>query len=257
VRGVIASSTTPASVIVVAAPPVAEPTPVVVPQTLVVQPTVAPPPPTVAPTVAPKVAQTTPPPAPQSADQFRLLVDERFSSPKLDWPTDANGPAWLTDGTLRLEPRQASHFVALGVPGATDLGDVVVSGTFKKLDGPAGGGYGFIVRDETPALRDGVSQAGRFYVFEVGDRGELGVWLRDGDRWVDLLPWTASDVVKQAEATNELTVSAIGDHLSFMVNGIPVASLHDTVLHRGGIGMFVGGDGNSVGLERLAVRVPR
>jgi hypothetical protein len=195
--------------------------------------------------------------APLTADQFKLLIDERFSAPTLAWPKDPTGPAWLAEGMLRVEPREASHFVALGVPGATDLGDVVISGTFTKLGGPAGGGYGFIVRDESPEERDGVSQDGRFYVFEVGDRGELGVWMRDGDRWVDLLPWTPSDVVKQAEAANELTVSAIGDHLSFMVNGIPVASLHDTVLHRGGIGIFVGGDGNSVGVERLAARIAR
>jgi hypothetical protein len=114
-----------------------------------------------------------------------------------------------------------------------------------------------IVRDQYAGTRDGQSQAGRFYVFEIGDRGELGVWLRDGDRWVDLLPWTTSDAVRPGADRNELTVSAIGDRLSFMVNGIPVASQRDAMLQRGSLGIFTGGDGNQVVLERLTVRVPR
>ncbi|HET6319558.1 MAG TPA: hypothetical protein VFG86_24130, partial [Chloroflexota bacterium] len=123
-------------------------------------------------------------------------------------------------------------------------------------DGPAGGGYGLIVRSRDGASLDGASQVGHYYVFEVGDRGEVGVWLRDADRWVDLLSWSKSDAVKPGTATNELTVSAIGDHLSFLVNGIPVASQVDDMLHAGAAGIFVGGDGNQVALEHLTIRVP-
>ncbi len=253
-RSVLQSSSTPTEVIVVASPQPAQAQPTLAPAVA----------PTIAATAVPTIAPTQVPPtavptqaAPVLADQFKLLLDERFSDPKLAWPKDASRTAWVGDGMLRIEPRDAGKFVALGVPTVTDQGDVVLSGTFKKLDGPAGGGYGFIVRDESPTQRDGTRQDGRFYVFEIGDRGELGIWLRDGETWVDLLPWTQSDVVNAGQATNELSVSAIGDHLTFMVNGILVASQHDTVLHRGGIGIFVGGDGNSVGVERLAVRVPR
>jgi hypothetical protein len=42
-----------------------------------------------------------------------------------------------------------------------------------------------------------------------------------------------------------------------MVNGIPVASQRDAMLKRGSLGIFTGGDGNQVLLERLTVRVPR
>jgi hypothetical protein len=125
------------------------------------------------------------------------------------------------------------------------------------VGGPNGGGYGIIVRDQAAATRDGVNQTGRFYVFEVGDNGEVGVWLRDGDTWVDLLPWTPSEVVRQGMAPNELIVSAVGDRLSFIVNGVPVATQTDNLLQRGGVGIFAGGDGNEVAVERLTVRVPR
>jgi hypothetical protein len=85
----------------------------------------------------------------------------------------------------------------------------------------------------------------------------VGVWLRDNDRWVDLLTWTASDAIKAGTGANDLTVTAIGDQLSFLVNGIPVVSEVDSMLHTGAIGVFTGGDGNDVALDRVAVRVPR
>ena len=233
-------------------PVAAVPTAVVVP-TIVAAPTLAP---TAAPTVAPLVQPTTPP-APAMADQFRLMTDERFAAPTLPWRSQPNSTSWLADGAYHLTPRDAGRFIALSVPGATNLGDVVVSGSFRKVEGPAGGGYGLIIRDQAPASRDGLGQDGRYYVFEIGDRGELGVWLRDGDTWLDLLPWTANDAVNPGTARNELTVSAIGDTMSFVVNGVPVSSQRDTVLHRGGVGLFTGGDGNHVAVERLTVRVPR
>jgi hypothetical protein len=144
--------------------------------------------------------------------------------------------------------------VAVGVPGASNLRDAIVSASFRKVGGPVGGGYGLIVRDVAPAQRDGSNQEGRFYVFEVGDRGELGIWRRDGLAWVDVLPWTASDEIKAG--SNELTVSAVGSELKFLVNGTVVKTVIDTLLQRGGVGLFVGGDGNSVAVERLSVRVP-
>ena len=35
-------------------------------------------------------------------------------------------------------------------------------------------------------------------MMETGDLGEFGVWRRDGDHWVDLVPWTRSDSVGPA-----------------------------------------------------------
>ena len=197
------------------------------------------------------------PPVPVPASEFGLLLDEGFTSNVRQWPSDPQGTAWLAGGAYRLVGRQATQFVAVGIPGAENLGDSVVTGWFRKVGGPDGGGYGLILRAQQPAALDGQNQVGHYYVFEVGDRAQVGLWLRDGDHWVDLLTWTASDAVRRGMASNELTVSAIGDHLSFLVNGVPVASQTDTLLHTGAAGVFVGGDGNEVALDRVAVRVQR
>jgi hypothetical protein len=220
--------------------------------------------------VAPVAAPVSPPPlasasvptsvlspsGPAPANRSGLLVDERFTSTTGQWPNDPQGTAWFGGGSYRLAARKTAQFVAVGIPGAEALGDSVVTGWFRKVGGLAGGGYGLILRDQDPQTLDGQNQVGHFYVFEVGDRGDVGVWLRDGDSWVDLLTWTPSDAVKPGLASNQLSVTMAGDRLSFVVNGIPVASQMDSLFHGGAAGVFVGGDTNEVALDRIAVSVP-
>ncbi len=133
----------------------------------------------------------------------------------------------------------------------------MVTGRFRKVGGPPGGGYGVIVRDQGPGPRDGMNQGGHYYVLEAGDRGDVGVWRRDEDHWVDLMPWTPSPAVHPGDAINELTVQAIGSQLLFVVNGTQVANLTvDSIPGEGAVGVFVGGDLNEVVLDQFSVQVP-
>jgi hypothetical protein len=200
---------------------------------------------------------TASPSIPVPATRMGVLLDEHFTSNTYRWPDNPTETAWLAGGTYWLAPRQASHFVAISIPGAQDLGDTVVSARFHKVGGPEGGGYGLILRGQAPDPLDGRNQFGHYYVFEAGDRGQFGVWLRNGDHWVDLLTWTPSDAINRGTAENEMTVTAIGDQFSFLINGTPVATETDALLHTGAAGVFVGGDDNQVALDRLTVRVPR
>jgi hypothetical protein len=188
--------------------------------------------------------------------RLTTVFDDRFVSSQNSWPNKTDSTAFFGDGGYHLLARQPGQFVAIGAPvrGPVNNGfkDVVVTG----VGGPVGGGYGLIVRDGGPGSRDGVNQNGRFYVFEVGDKGEVGIWRRDGDTWVDILPWTASDVVAKGDAPNTLSVQAIGSQLSFIVNGQQVANPTDATLTEGAVGIFVGGDGNEVVIERFLVQVP-
>src|SRR5262249_22718318 len=134
--------------------------------------------------------------------------------------------------------------------------DVVVSATFRKTGGPPGGGYGLIVRDQGPEPRNGVNQQASAYVLEAGDLGEFGVWRRDDDHWVDLVPWTRSTAIRPGGSPNDLSVRAVGDRLTFTVNGTEVASVQDDILMAGGVGLFVGGDYNEVALDHFTVQLP-
>ena len=127
-----------------------------------------------------------------------------------------------------------------------------MTGTFHKVGGPPGGGYGLIVRDQAVGRGDGVDQNGQYLVAAVGDRGEVGIWQRADSHWIDLLPWTASARVRAGAATNELKVEVAGNRLRFDVNGARVADL-EVGFPTGSVGLFVGGDLNEVQLDRLLV----
>jgi LPXTG-site transpeptidase (sortase) family protein len=207
-------------------------------------------------------APTKPPPTveptPQAeAPAFPVLLDEHFADNRMGWRDDSRSTAWFGPREYRLTPRQPGQFVAVAAPINKPLQDVMLMATFRKQGGPLGGGYGLIVRDQSPPARDGWNQNGRYYVLEVGDRGEVGIWRRDEERWTELLPWTRSDTVQIGAATNQLEVWAIGSRLTLLVNGVQVASQVDTALGAGGVGVFAGGDGNDVALQQFAVRTPR
>jgi hypothetical protein len=193
--------------------------------------------------------------APAALQGGTTIFEEDFSgSTPYNWPNNPRGNAWLTNKSYRLAPTQVGQFVAISAPIVETLQDVIVSASFHKVGGPSGGGYGIIVRDQGPA-RDGTGQDGHYYVLEVGDKGELGIWRRDGDHWADLLPWQKSDAVKPGMATNEVTVRAIGSRLSLSVNGTEVAVRNDATYTAGIPGLFAGGDGNQVSVDHFTVQV--
>jgi hypothetical protein len=207
---------------------------------------------TVAPSPNPTAPVTTPIRTP-----LRTLAEAVFSEQTTtSWPSDPDSTAWLEEGVYRLFAREPDRFIALGSPLGTAGSDVVVSALFRKVGGPPGGGYGLIVRDQEPGQRDGLNQGGRYYVLEAGDQGEVGIWRREVDQWVHLVPWAPSELVRRGGQTNQLTVQAIGTRLTLLVNGLEAASVEDTVLSTGGVGVFVGGDFNQVELEWFVARAP-
>ena len=241
----------------VAPQPTAAPTLAAVPAaapTVAPQPTAAPtlaPAPAEAPTVAPQATVAPTVAAQASVATSRTLLDEGFSTGAPGWPNAATTSAWWDSLGYHLEPRLAGQHVAIVAPGNPPPADIEVTGLFHKSGGPNGGGYGLILRAQGPL--DGNNQGGRYYVFEVGDRGEVGAWRRDDDRWVDLVPWTKSPAVFAGGASNRLDVRATGSQFTFSVNDNPVAQVTDDTLAAGAVGVFAGGDGNQVQVERFTV----
>jgi hypothetical protein len=202
-------------------------------------------------------APTAPAPAQSSQPSQRVLLDERFVDNRRGWPDDSGATAWLTRDGYRLAARWPGQFVAVGAQLSNPVWDVTVTVTLRKVGGPPGGGYGVILGNLGPGPRDGLYQGGRYYVLEVGDRAELGIWRRDYDHWVDLLPWVESWHVRPGSEPNEVQARVDGTRLVFVVNGTQVASIEDGdgVQPVGDVGVFVGGDGNDVLLEHFVVQV--
>ena len=201
------------------------------------------------------VATLAPAPTPTPTPRAVVVLDEEFAGNALGWPDNPRSSAWFTPDGYQLEPRDPGRFAAVSPATATVVTDVQVTATFRKLAGrPPGGGYGLVVRDQGPGSHDGVSTAGRYYVLEVGDQGEVGIWRRETDHWVDLVPWTPSGAVRPGTAPNEVVARAQGARLTLIVNGIQAVQVEDAALASGAVGVFVGGDGNAALLTRFLVQ---
>jgi len=211
-------------------------------------PTLAPPTAGPAPAVAPPAAAAPAVPAP------RVLFEDRFGDGPQLWPNDPQGSARYEGSAYRLLAREPGQFVAVAAPFRQPLRDAIVTASFTKVGGPPGGVYGLFVRDSGPAPRDGANQVGNFYVLGVDDRGQYGVWRREGSRWVDIVPLTSSEAVRPGGATNELTAHALDDRLSLTVNGVEVATVLGTEPRPGGLGVYIAGDLNEVQLNRFEVQ---
>ena len=198
-----------------------------------------------------------PQPSPTATSVRGPLFDVPLTRPIPGWTNDPTGTAWFSSDGYHLLARDAGRFVATAIPLGHSVQDVVVSATFHKVGGPSGGGYGVILRDQGSATeRDGRNQSGEYLVFEVGDRGDIGVWQRDQTHWIDIIPWQHSDAVHPDRVPNSVVVTAQGSNVQFQLNGATVANLSydgSKLPTSGGLGVFVGGDLNEVALERLRI----
>ncbi len=200
---------------------------------------------------APPAQPTPTPPAP------RVVIAQQMTTPLPKWPSNPAGAAWFGDGGYHLLAREAGRFVALGIPVPQVVSTAVLTAEFRKAGGPPGGGYGFIIRDQgSTSERDGRNQSGQYMVLEVGDRGDVGIWQRNETRWIDVMPWTHSDLVHTDRGLNALVVMLRGNTLRFEVNGEAVADMaYDGITPQGNVGLFVGGDLNEVVLEWLRIEI--
>jgi hypothetical protein len=185
----------------------------------------------------------------------RFRFDDDFASNTTGWPDAPDGNAGYADSGYRMRALEPGKFVAVDAPSADAFHDGVISARFHKVGGPSGGGYGLIVADQGPDVHDGTFQGGRFIVAEASDVGTFGIWQREQDHWIDLVPWTPTGTVQAGNDANELSLRAEGRRLTFSINGTDVGDV-DTNLPAGRVGVFVGGDGNEVALEHFAVEWP-
>jgi hypothetical protein len=184
---------------------------------------------------------------------FQVVVDERFDGGAPGWANDPRTGVRLVPAGYRLTPPIDNQVLVIGAPVESSLRDVLIGATFRKLGNASGGVFGLFLRDNGPGPRDGRNQGGHYYVAQVDDRGEVGIWRREREGWVELAPWTPSASLRPAPASNDVSFEVVGGRLTFIVNGTPAASAHDTVLDHGGVGLIAAGIGNDVLVERYVV----
>lgn len=113
------------------------------------------------------------------------------------------------------------------------FGDVIIKAEARQVDGPNDNAYGLICRYQNEE---------NFYVFLVSGDGYYSIAkYQSGTENVTYLTedqqFQESEVINQGIASNELEARCIGNQLSLIVNGIPLATVTDPTFVVGDIGL--------------------
>jgi hypothetical protein len=129
------------------------------------------------------------------------------------------------------------------------FGDFILTLEATPRDSETHYSYGVAFREDKDA---------NVYAFEIGNDGLYSVLLYDQE-WKKLKDWSSSPAIKPGQ-TNVLTVSAIGNTLTFYVNDVQLTTLQDNALAEGDIGLVVdmgeSGKSATVDFDNLVIREP-
>ena len=146
----------------------------------------------------------------------------------------------VKDGYMKMEGKQIDLFDAW-VTAPVKLKNFYLEGTFK-VDDTCGDWdrYGLLVRAPKPAYG---------YVFSFTCGGRFRLYYMDGDTYVAVQEWKASDlIVKGPYATNRMGVWIDGNKIRLYANGKLLGEYTDDTFEEGIIGVFLGAE-QTLGLE--------
>jgi hypothetical protein len=183
-----------------------------------------------------------------------ILFEDTFDSDTHGWATGEFEDDYsldevsIEDGVYSLQvTAKEPAFVEKTLPNLT-FSDFSLSVEATPYDS-AGGDYYYGV-----AFRE--DDDGYVYTFEIGNDGFYAVFLFDGE-WKKLKDWSSSDAINVGE-TNELTVAANGETLTFYVNDELLTTIEDDTLSEGQVGlvldMFEVGYTVGVDFDNLVIR---
>jgi hypothetical protein len=113
--------------------------------------------------------------------------------------------------------------------------DVIVSVEARQMSGPNDNAYGVICRYQSVE---------NFYVFLISGDGYYAIGkYQSGSNQVTYLTgegqYQFSDAINQGVATNQIRASCVGNELTLVVNGLPLATVTDPTFVTGDIGLGV------------------
>jgi hypothetical protein len=179
-----------------------------------------------------------------------VLLEDDFSDPQSGWDrrSDADAEWDYRDGEYRIAVSTPDLAVWSNMSEPHDWADLAVTVDARRVEGPLDNQYGMIVRYQDQS---------NFYLFSISSDGMFTVQMLRDDEWIDLVTWTASEAVRQGEATNTLRVECDGTHMRFFVNDKLLTEGEDDTFPSGGVGLMAGSfeEGNMVvHFDNLLVR---
>ena len=163
-----------------------------------------------------------------------VIFQDDFSNPNSGWVNLTNenyGILDYFDGYYRVEV-QGDHQMLWTGPGM-NFSDVRLEADSIKVIGSPDDFYGVVCR--------GADQD-NFYFFVISSDGYYGVgkMINGIQSLIDLPGMLPSEVISQDKAKNHLRADCVADHLDFYVNGQRLASVKDSELTKGDVGVIAG-----------------
>jgi hypothetical protein len=72
----------------------------------------------------------------------------------------------------------------------------------------------------------------------MDDAGYFSLGKRLAGEWIELISWTASEVILSGEELNSLGITVSGNELVAFINSQVVGTVSDDSFHEGSVGMF-------------------
>ncbi|MGD8624710.1 MAG: hypothetical protein PVJ34_09245, partial [Anaerolineae bacterium] len=185
----------------------------------------------------PVVVRDTPTPVPVNVKAVpgAPILEEDFEDPESGWDiyNEGDNLALYLGGEYRLG-LFVENYVTWGNPEpALDLADFEIEVDARQVEGPLENNLGFLLRYQP----DGEA----FYWFQISSDGYYSVSRMEGDGWLELVTWEASDAIQQGlDATNHIKVVCVGDSYAFYANGEHLTTFADGALTGGSIGLAAG-----------------
>jgi hypothetical protein len=192
------------------------------------------------------VQSTVTPPAAQ------LLFQDDFSDPASGWDIldmAPSGSVGYFDGAYRITTH-IEHLFLWSQPGF-QFQDVRVEVDAQKIGGAENDQFGIICR----------SNGESFYFLVISSDGYYGIGKMEAGRQIliGMSGMPPSEVINRGLASNHLQAECFGERLSLAVNGAQLASVTDSALPAGDVGLLAGSlapPGNEVVFDNFSVTKP-
>jgi hypothetical protein len=149
------------------------------------------------------------------------------SSGKWDESIQQNYSLWTEGGNFHIQVHK-ENFAAWSIYHDLTVTDALVM-THAKRVSDVEGAYGLVFRYQ---------DVSNFYYFMVDDAGYFRLGKRMAGEWIDLMSWTASEIILGGEELNSLGVTTSGNELVVFINSQVVGTVSDDSFHEGSVGML-------------------
>ena len=170
------------------------------------------------------------PAADDDPEIVELPIRDDFSDPDSGWPaveSETSSTAYV-DGGYLIAINAAGRWRAATRP--TRVGDVVIRVEGRNAGGHIDNGFGVICRADL--------EADTFYAFQLASDGHYRIGKQAADEYIDLVPWTRSDIVNGGDAADDITAECIGSSLRLFANGELAAEATDGDYPSGDVGLI-------------------